>query len=99
MLVAVIILGVLFILASWIAVVQYIRCTKLENIANTVVANMQTISDLISDTSDTLNNEQLNMAFSNDDEVGDFFKEIKNIQEILNKFIIQNGKKSSVEQQ
>lgn len=99
MLVAVIILGVLFILASWIAVVQYIRCTKLENIANTVVANMQTISDLISDTSNTLNNEQLNMAFSNDDEVGDFFKEIKNIQEILNKFIIQNGKKSSVEQQ
>lgn len=97
MTVTVIILGILVLILGWIAIAQYMRCSKLELIANNVVANMQTISEIISESSKALNNEQLVEAFSSDDEVGKFFREIRNVQEILDKFILRNGEESSIE--
>lgn len=94
--IVIVILVVLLLVVSWIAVVQYSRCSKLEKIANDTVTNMQIISNLITETSDTLNNEKLAIAFANDDDVGKFFSEIKEIQNILGNFIIVPDGKESV---
>lgn len=95
MIISIIILSILLIVASYIAYNQILRCRKLEDISNIIVKNMKEISDIISDTQKSLDNPRLTEAFSSDDEVGIFFNQIKDIQCILNQFIVvDNGKEN-----
>ena len=66
---------ILVILLGWIFCVQRIRERKLEDIANNCVQNLQSISS-----------SRLKEAFSSDDEIGVFFRQLTAIQDILNNF-------------
>lgn len=81
-------LGCVCVLTTYLFVVQYRRNQKLEDIVNIVLHNMQTISDYIKSSEVLMSNPQLVEAFSGDDEVGLFFRNLKEIQETLNQFIL-----------
>lgn len=81
-------LSVACVLFAYLFIVQYRRNVKLEDITNTVLHNMQTISDYIKSSDVLMSNPQLVEAFSEDDEVGVFFRNLKEIQEVLDHFII-----------
>lgn len=91
---AVIFLTVYAVLVTWVCIIQFKRCNKLRDVANTVVSNMVKISDIIRKGRDTLNNSTLVTAFSNDDETGTFFEGMKEIQNLLNNFILTDGQES-----
>lgn len=83
------------LLFIYLFVVQYRRNRKLEDIANIVLHNMQTISDYIKSSEVLMSNPQLVEAFSEDDEVGLFFRNLKEIQEILNQFVLPGEEESN----
>ena len=87
MTIAVIVLGVVLCLVSYIAWIQWSKVGKLEDIANTLARKLDDIGDTIKDAKQRLDNPRLKEAFSNDDEVGTFFKEIESIQNELNLYI------------
>lgn len=78
-------------LATYVAVVQILRERKLENICNNAVDRLVSISKTINDTKALLDNDRLAVAFSNDDEVGRFFTQIKEIQNSLAEYGISNN--------
>lgn len=80
--------GCICLLFIYLFVVQYRRNQKLEDIVNVVLHNMQTISDYIKSSEVLMSNPQLVEAFSEDDEVGLFFRNLKEIQETLNQFVL-----------
>lgn len=83
------------LLFIYLFVVQYRRNRKLEDIANIVLHNMQTISDYIKSSEVLMSNPQLVEAFSEDDEVGLFFRNLKEIQETLNQFVLPGEEESN----
>ena len=83
------------LLFIYLFVVQYRRNRKLEDITNIVLHNMQTISDYIKSSEVLMSNPQLVEAFSEDDEVGLFFRNLKEIQETLNQFVLPGEKESN----
>ena len=95
-LVIIILLTVMLVVISWIAFAQHSRCNKLEKITNNVIVNMLSIQKVISETSKVLNDKKFAVAFSNDDDVGKFFNEIREIQSILDRFVVKSkdGKES-----
>lgn len=84
----------LFVITLWLLVIQFIRNSRLEKLVENVIQNFESILSIISSTKKTLENEQLKAAFSNDDEVGDFFREIEQIQNLLNEYLI-DGQESN----
>lgn len=85
---------ILIVLLGWIFYVQQQREKKLEQIADNCVTNFQSISDIIERTDEVLSSSKLKEAFSTDDETGIFFRQMTEIQDILNNFKLekQNGK-------
>ena len=83
------------LLFIYLFIVQYRRNQKLEDIADIVLHNMQTISDYIKSSEVLMSNPQLVEAFSEDDEVGLFFRNLKEIQEILNQFVLPREEESN----
>lgn len=77
---------ILVVLLGWIFCVQRIRERKLEDIANNCVQNLQSISEIISKADEQLSSSRLKEAFSSDDEIGVFFRQLTAIQDILNNF-------------
>lgn len=71
------------------------KLEKLEEVVDTQVVYIRKISDIISDSRDNINKLDQKGAFESDDEVGSFFKSLKQIQQILNTFIVPKnyGKK------
>lgn len=78
---------VLLVIVGRIAYAQYIQNKRYEEIVDVFSNNFQSLYEIIVSVSDKLDNEHLRRAFEADDEVGDFFKEILSIQEILQKFV------------
>lgn len=78
----------------YISFVQYRRADKATNIADVLMANMNSIHDFIRESSQSLGNPQLRQAFESDDEVGSFFKELQNIQETLEQILPENQQES-----
>jgi len=81
------------LLAGYIATVQYSKANKLQSIADTLAANMNSISKVIEDADEMMESVTLRKAFENDDEVGTFFKQLKDIQDVLSQFKLQDEKK------
>lgn len=71
----------------YISFVQYRRAEKTSNVVNVLASNMSTIYNYIQEASERMGNPQLKQAFEADDEVGFFFKELQNIQGVLDSFI------------
>lgn len=58
---------------------------------------MEKISEIIISTKETLGQEKLAEAFSNDDEVGRFFSQMKEIQENLSEYVLIDNRNEEVE--
>lgn len=73
------------------------KLEQLEDVVDTQVAYVKKISDIIVDSKDSIEKLDQKGAFESDDEVGSFFKSLKEIQKILNTFIVpeQYGKKKT----
>ena len=84
-------------LVTWVCINQLKRCEKLTDIANNVVANMEKLSGIIEESDKLFSNSVLKTAFANDDETGTFFKNMQEIQELLNNFVL-HGKETQQEQ-
>lgn len=81
-----ILVGFFFLYGATVTVAlvnQVKRVNKLERITNSVVATFEDIKNTIDSSEDLLDNPELKLAFSHDDQVGDFFKNLKSIQEML----------------
>lgn len=59
--------------------------------------NMKQIATYIKETSATLADPQLQAAFESDDEVGTFFKQIVDIQSILDQFVEEENEETGTE--
>lgn len=77
---------ILIVLLGWIFYVQQKREKKLTQIAEHCVENFQNISDIIEKADEALSSSRLKEAFLTDDETGIFFRQIAEIQDILNNF-------------
>ena len=75
------------LLLLYISFVQYRRADRSSEIIGTLMSNMQTIHDFISEASNRLGDSNLRAAFESDDEVGFFFKELQDIQNTLSTFV------------
>lgn len=75
------------LLLLYISFVQYRRADRSSEVIDTLINNMQTIHDFISEASERLGDSNLRAAFESDDEVGFFFKEIQEIQNTLSTFV------------
>ncbi len=71
----------------YISFVQYRRAEKALNVSSVLASNMSTIYNYIQEASERMGNPQLKQAFEADDEVGFFFKELQDIQGVLDSFI------------
>lgn len=73
------------------------KLEQLEDVVDTQVAYIKKISDIIIDSKDSIEKLDQKGAFESDDEVGSFFKSLKEIQKILNTFIVpeEYGKKKT----
>lgn len=80
---------ILVILLGWIFYVQQKREKKLTEIAEHCVENFQNISDIIKKADEALSSDRLKEAFSSDDETGIFFRQMTEIQDILNNFKLE----------
>lgn len=79
------------LLLLYISFIQYKRADKAENAANILADNMVQIQRIISESSALLSSSPLKAAFEADDEVGDFFRNLQSIQEILNQFTVEEA--------
>ena len=86
-------LSVALFLISWIAIAQSSKTKKLEELLEISLKNLENIYMIIQESKNLLDNPQLKQAFSEDDEVGAFFKNIEYIQETLNQFIKPQNEK------
>jgi hypothetical protein len=87
------ILGIISI-CLWIAtIVGYIiwnlnkKVTKLEQIATQQRIIIDSVSAIVSESDKQLKSVELTQAFSSDDEIGFFFKNLKSIQDSLNYYL------------
>ena len=80
-------LSVVLFFVSWIALAQFSKTKKLENLLEISLENLENIYKIIQESKNLLDDPLLKQAFSNDDEVGTFFKNIEYIQNNLNQFI------------
>lgn len=92
MLTITIILGVLFLIVCYVAYIQYSKVSRLEDIANTLANHLNTIQTIIQSSKESLDNPRLVQAFSSDDEVGTFFKQLKGIQQELDQYLFSDEK-------
>lgn len=91
MLLALILVSVYAAVVTYIAVVQIKRQQKVEEIANNVVARLDSISRTIREAGDVLNDSRMSLAFANDDEVGVFFQKMKDLQAQLSDFTLESS--------
>jgi hypothetical protein len=84
---------ILIHIAEIIAILAYILIRKVRNLESVVINQQQyidTVSIIIDQANDRLKELDASGMFESDDEVGFFFKNIKEIQSVLNDF---NNKK------
>lgn len=91
-------LSVLFVLALIGLFFQIKRVHNLEDIINILLTNQETISNFITEASEKINASSLKDAFQQDDETGVFFKELQDIQEVLDDINNQLNGKEELEQ-
>lgn len=75
------------IVATIIVVKQIQRENRLIDITNGAVSNLEEIDRLIKDSEQIFDNPRLQEAFAHDDEVGRYFKNLKDMQDILYKYV------------
>lgn len=65
-----------------------LKVEKYEDVVQDQVEYLQNISKLIAESNNNLNSLDSRGVFESDDEVGEFFKAIKGIQEELNRYML-----------
>ena len=91
------ILVALLIISSYIIRNLLVKVEKYEDITQDQVRYLQNISDTIGESKQHLQNLDDKGVFQSDDEVGEFFNQMKEVQEQLNDYMLpQNyGKETS----
>ncbi len=91
------ILVALLIISSYIIRNLLVKVEKYEDITQDQVRYLQSISDTIGESRQHLQNLDDKGVFQSDDEVGEFFNQMKEVQEQLNDYMLpQNyGKETS----
>lgn len=87
-------LSIVLFFVSWIAIAQSSKTKKLENLLEISLENLENIYKIIQESKNLLDDPILKQAFSNDDEVGIFFRNIEYIQNTLNQFIKPENEKN-----
>jgi hypothetical protein len=93
MIVAISILGVLVVVLGFTTINLLRKNEKQEDILVGYLRYLDKISQIIEFVDKKLKEIDHKGSFKSDDEIGFFFEEIKNIQEILNEFKIKNLEK------
>lgn len=78
--------GILLGILTFLVFIQYSRANKLEELLSIELENREKIQKIIEESSEIFRSE-LSGAFQNDDEVGQFFKNLVRIQDELNLFV------------
>lgn len=96
MIYAVITLSVILVISSYVIWNLLRKHEKMEDILSGYLQYLDTLSRIIELSDEKLNQSSLRDSFENDDEIGFFFNQIKDIQGVLNEFnvkesINQNG--------
>jgi len=76
------------IVATIIISKQISREDHLIDITNRTVADLEEIDRLIKSSEQVFDNPKLQEAFAHDDEVGNYFKNLKDMQDILYKYVV-----------
>lgn len=84
MVTTVIILSVILVVASYVVWNLLRKVERLEDTANDYAEYLYNISEIIQQSNERIQELDRNQMFSSDDEIGFFFKEVQNIQNILN---------------
>lgn len=87
-------LSIVLFFVGWIAIAQSSKTKKLENLLEMSLENLENIYKIIQESKNLLDDPILKQAFSNDDEVGIFFRNIEYIQNTLNQFIKPENEKN-----
>lgn len=82
-------LSLIVIVLGYITINLFRKVVKQEKIMASYLEYLDSISRIIEFSDEKLKQSSLNEAFSNDDEIGFFFQEIKKIQKLLNNFNIR----------
>ena len=90
MIIAVIILSVLVVIFGYTTFNLMRKNEKQEDILTGYMTYLNKISDYIEITDKRLKEIDQKGSFESDDEVGFFFKQLKNIQSVLNSFNVKN---------
>ena len=85
-------LAVVCVLLGYIALNLLKKNEKQEDILATYLTYLQNLSKVIEIADKRLSDVDTKGAFESDDEIGFFFKEIKQVQEILNDFQLKETK-------
>jgi len=91
------ILVALLIISSYIIRNLLVKVEKYEDITQDQVRYLQSISDTIGESRQHLQNLDDKGVFQSDDEVGEFFNQMKEVQEQLNNYMLPKnyGKETS----
>lgn len=73
--------------AAYLFIVQYRRAEKATRFADILLQNMEIIHAFISEATTKMSDPKLKQAFESDDEIGFFFKELEDIQGVLESFV------------
>lgn len=87
MLIPLIIFAALAGVELYIIINQSKREDRLTDIANSAVATLEEIKQIIQESEELIENPKLKEAFAHDDEVGGFFKNIERMQEVLSSYV------------
>ena len=106
MIYAIIILSVALGVSFWVNRNQLKKNEKMEDILAGYLQYLDTLSKIIELSDEKLKHHSLREHFESDDEIGFFFRQIKDIQEVLNEFNVkeiatkngQNNKKQEKEE-
>lgn len=93
MILIVIVLSIVIIALGWVIYNLNKKLEKLEDVINGYLNYINTMSQLIEYSSDKLKKIDATEKFKSDDEIGWFFDNVKRIQNLLDKFILENGEK------
>ena len=85
-------LSVLLILAGYVIYNLFSKVEILETLAATHSEYLVRLNDMIKVSDDRLKELDQKETFSSDDEVGWFFTYVKQVQELLNQYVVENIK-------
>lgn len=89
LIITVISLSILLLISVYVNINTLKKLEKQEDILKGYLEYLDNISRIIELSNERFKDSRLKKAFESDDEVGFFFKQLKNIQDVLDQFILK----------